>query len=87
MSACHAGRHGRRAAALKPGSVAHGLHGLQLDTVVARAGGKTVTLQVGTVNQVKATGLTFLVTATNGGDFTEFDVPVKVTIGTGDTRS
>ena len=71
----------------KPGSVAHGLHGLRLDTVVARAGdGKTDTMQVGTVNQVKITGLTFLVTATNGGDFTEFDVPVKITIGTGDSK-
>jgi len=71
----------------KPGSVAHGRHGLQLDTVVAKSSsGKLTTLQVGTVNQVKVTGLTFLVTATNGGDFTEFDVPVKVTIGSGDTQ-
>ena len=28
--------------------------------------------------------MSFLVTATNGGDFTEFNVPVKLTIGTGD---
>jgi hypothetical protein len=71
----------------KPGSATHGLHGLRLDTVVARAGdGTTKTLQVGTVNQVKITGLTFLVTATNGGDFTEFNVGVKVTIGSGDTK-
>ena len=71
----------------KPGSVAHGLHGLRLDTVVARSGdGKTDTMQVGTVNKVNITGLTFLVTATNGGDFTEFDVPVTITIGTGDSK-
>jgi hypothetical protein len=70
----------------KPGSVAHGLHGLKLDTVVARgADGKTVTLQTSTLTPVKATGLSFLVTATNGGNFEEFNVPVKITIGSGST--
>jgi hypothetical protein len=71
----------------KPGSVAHGLHGLKLDTVVARAAdGTTVTLQSSTLTPVKATGLSFLVTATNGGNFPEFDVPVKITIGSGSTK-
>lgn len=71
----------------KPGSVAHGLHGLKLDTVVARgADGKTVTLQSSTLTPVKATGLSFLVTATNGGNFPEFNVPVKITIGSGTTK-
>jgi hypothetical protein len=69
----------------KPGSVAHGLHGLKLDTVVAQSGDKTVTLSATSTTPVKAAGLTFLVTATNGGNFTEFDVQVKITIGTGDT--
>jgi hypothetical protein len=70
----------------KPGSAAHGLHGLKLDTVVARsADGTTVTLQASTLTPVKATGLSFLVTATNGGNFPEFDVPVKITIGSGNT--
>jgi hypothetical protein len=70
----------------KPGSVANGLHGMKLDTVVAQSGdGKTVTLQPSTVTPVKATGLTFLVTTTNGGNFSEFDVEVKITIGSGDT--
>jgi hypothetical protein len=71
----------------KPGSVTHGLHGLTLDTVVARdSAGKTTTLQTGTVNKVKASGLTFLITATNGGNYTEFNIPVKVTIGSGKTK-
>jgi hypothetical protein len=71
----------------KPGNVAHGLHGLKLDTVVARgADGKTVTLQSSALTPVKATGLSFLVTATNGGNFTEFNVPVKITIGSGTTK-
>jgi hypothetical protein len=70
----------------KPGSVAHGLHGLNLVTVVARSGdGKTVTLQPSTLTPVKATGLSFLVTAHNGGNFTEFNVLVKITIGSGST--
>jgi hypothetical protein len=69
----------------KPGSVAHGLHGLKLDTVVAQSGSKTVTLSATSTTPVTAAGLTFLVTATNGGNFTEFDVQVKITIGTGDT--
>ena len=69
----------------KPGSsVGHGLHGLQLDTVVARFdNGKTVTLQAGSVNTVKVQNLSFLVTAHNGGNYTETDIPVTVTIGTG----
>jgi hypothetical protein len=68
----------------KPSSAAHGLHGLKLDTVVAKEGdGKLVTLQAGTVNAVKVHGMSFLVSATNGGDFTEFNIPVKLTIGTG----
>jgi hypothetical protein len=68
----------------KPGSVAHGLHGLTLDTVVAKDGaGHTTTLHAGTVNKVKASGLTFLITATNGGNFTEFSIPVVVKIGSG----
>jgi hypothetical protein len=68
----------------KPSSAAHGLHGLKLDTVVAKQGdGKLVTLQAGTVNAVKVHGMSFLVSATNGGDFTEYNVPVKLTIGTG----
>jgi hypothetical protein len=70
---------------LKPGSVAHGLHGLKLDTVVAQSGDKTVTLQATSTTPVKAAGLTFLVTATNGGNFTEFNVQVKITIGSGST--
>jgi hypothetical protein len=71
----------------KPGSVAHGLHGLVLDTVVARdSAGKTTTLHAGTVNKVKASGLTFLITATNGGNFTEFNIPVKLTIGSGKNK-
>jgi hypothetical protein len=72
---------------LKPGAATHGLHGLKLDTVVAKdSSGKLTTLQVGTVNKVKTAGLTFLVSATNGGNYTEFNVPVKITIGTGDTK-
>ena len=72
---------------LKPGSVAHGLHGLALVTVVAKdSSGKLTTLQVGTVNKVKASGLTFLITAKNGGNYTEYNVPVKVTIGSGSTK-
>ncbi|MFL6049793.1 MAG: hypothetical protein ACJ738_08445 [Gaiellales bacterium] len=68
----------------KPSSAAHGLHGLSLDTVVAKQGdGKLVTLQPGTVNAVKVHGMSFLITATNGGDFTETNVGVKLTIGTG----
>jgi hypothetical protein len=70
---------------LKPGNVAHGLHGLKLDTVVAQSGDQTVTLQATSTTPVKAAGLTFLVTATNGGNFTEFDVQVKIKIGTGDS--
>jgi hypothetical protein len=68
----------------KPSSAAHGLHGLSLNTVVAKQGdGKLVTLQAGTVNAVKVHGMSFLISATNGGDFTETDVVVKLTIGTG----
>jgi hypothetical protein len=68
----------------KPGSVGHGLHGLQLNTVVARfENGKTVTLQAGSVNTVKVQNLSFLVTAQNGGNYTETNIPVTVTIGTG----
>ncbi len=71
----------------KPGSVAHGLHGLNLVTVVARSGdGKTVTLQSSSLTPVKATGLSFLVTAHNGGNFTEFNVLVKLTIGSGSSQ-
>ena len=66
------------------GGATHGLHGLSLNTVVAKEGdGKLVTLQAGTVNAVKVHGMSFLITATNGGDFTETDVVVKLTIGTG----
>jgi hypothetical protein len=65
-------------------SAAHGLHGLSLNTVVAKEGdGTLVTLQAGTVNTVKVHGMSFLITASNGGDFTEFSVPVTLTIGTG----
>ncbi|HEX2589198.1 MAG TPA: hypothetical protein VHL51_13080 [Gaiellales bacterium] len=72
---------------LKPGAATHGLHGLKLDTVVAKdSSGKLTTLQVGTVNKVKTSGLTFLVSASNGGNYTEFNVPVKITIGSGDTK-
>jgi hypothetical protein len=68
----------------KPSSAAHGLHGLSLNTVVAKEGdGTLVTLQAGTVNTVKVHGMSFLVSATNGGDFTETNVVVKLTIGTG----
>jgi len=68
----------------KPSSAAHGLHGLSLNTVVAKEGdGKLVTLQAGTVNAVKVHGMSFLITASNGGDFTEYNIPVKLTIGTG----
>ena len=68
----------------KPSSAAHGLHGLSLNTVVAKQGdGTLVTLQAGTVNTVKVHGMSFLITATNGGDFTETNVVVKLTIGTG----
>ena len=56
--------------------------------MVAKQGdGKMVTLQAGTVNTVKVHGMTFLVTATNGGDFTEFNIPVTLTLGRGTTRS
>ena len=70
---------------LKPGAQANGLHGISLDSTVAQSGGKSVTLRPGgEVNQVKASeDLTFVVTATNGGDFQEFDIPVKVTLGEG----
>ncbi len=68
----------------KPSSAAHGLHGLSLNTVVAKQGdGSLVTLQAGTVNTVKVHGMSFLISATNGGDFTETNVVVKLTIGTG----
>ena len=68
----------------KPSSATHGLHGLSLNTVVAKQGdGTLVTLQAGTVNTVKVHGMSFLVSATNGGDFTETNVVVKLTIGTG----
>jgi hypothetical protein len=68
----------------KPSSGAHGLHGLSLNTVVAKQGdGTLVTLQAGTVNTVKVHGMSFLISATNGGDFTETNVVVKLTIGTG----
>ena len=72
---------------LKPGSQGSGLHGMSLDSTVAQSGGKSVTLRPGgEVNQVKAsTDLTFVVTATNGGDFQEFDIVVKVTLGEGST--
>jgi hypothetical protein len=71
----------------KPGSVAHGLHGLTLGTVIAKDGaGQTTTLHAGTVNKVKASGLTFLVTATNGGHYTEFNIPVVITIGSGKNK-
>jgi hypothetical protein len=71
----------------KPGAVTHGLHGLKLDTVVAKdSSGKLTTLQAGTVNKVKTAGLTFLISATNGGNYTEFNIPVKITIGSGDTK-
>ena len=41
--------------------------------MVAKQGdGKLVTLQAGTVNAVKVHGMSFLITATNGGDFTEY---------------
>ena len=68
-------------------SAAHGLHGLSLNTVVAKQGdGKLVTLQAGTVNAVKVQGMSFLITASNGGDFTEYNIPVKLTIGTGSNQ-
>ena len=68
----------------KPSSATHGLHGLSLNTVVAKQGdGTLVTLQAGTVNTVKVHGMSFLISATNGGDFTETNVVVKLTIGTG----
>ena len=52
--------------------------------MVAKQGdGKLVTLQAGTVNAVKVHGMSFLITASNGGDFTEYNIPVKLTIGTG----
>ena len=68
-------------------SAAHGLHGLSLNTVVAKQGdGKLVTLQAGTVNAVKVHGMSFLITASNGGDFTEYNIPVTLTIGTGSNQ-
>ena len=72
---------------LKPGAQGNGLHGMSLDSTVAQSGGKSVTLRPGgEVNQVKASSdLTFVVTATNGGDFQEFDIPVKVTLGEGNS--
>ena len=46
----------------KPSGATHGLHGLSLNTVVAKEGdGKLVTLQAGTVNAVKVHGMSFLV--------------------------
>lgn len=69
---------------LKPATAAHGLHGLSLDTVIAESGSKTVTLQAGQVNQVTAAAdLKFLISATNGGNFEELDVPVMLTLGSG----
>ena len=70
---------------LKPGAQGSGLHGMSLDSTVAQSGGNSVTLRPGgEVNQVKASSdLTFVVTATNGGDFQEFDIVVKVTLGEG----
>jgi len=69
---------------LKPGPV-NGLHGMSLDTVIVQSGGKSITLRPGgEVNQVPAaTDLVFVVSATNGGNFQEFNVPVKVTLGEG----
>ena len=73
---------------LKPGAQGSGLHGMSLDSTVAQSGGNSVTLRPGgEVNQVKASSdLTFVVTATNGGDFQEFDIVVKVTLGEGSKR-
>jgi hypothetical protein len=69
---------------LKPGAVT-GLHGMSLDTVIVQTGGKSITLRPGgDVNQVPAaTDLVFVVSATNAGKFQEFNVPVKITLGSG----
>ena len=69
---------------LKPGAV-KGLHGMSLDTVIVQTGGKSITLRPGgDVNQVPAsTDLVFVVSATNGGNFQEFNVPVTIRLGTG----
>jgi hypothetical protein len=69
---------------LKPGAV-RGLHGMSLETVIVQTGGKSITLRPGgDVNQVPAsTDLVFVVSAKNGGNFQEFNVPVKITLGTG----
>jgi hypothetical protein len=73
---------------IKPGSGGQGgggLHGLSLDSVIARSGGKNVTLLPGgDINTVTATtDLVFVVSATNGGNFQEFDIPVVLKLGSG----
>jgi hypothetical protein len=69
----------------KPGSARSGLHGMSIDSVIAQNDGKNVTLRPGgEVNQVKATtSLVFVVSALNGGNFQEFDIPVTVRLGSG----
>jgi hypothetical protein len=68
---------------LRPSTAARGLHGLSLVSVTFNPGGKV--LQPGsTVNHVPAQdGTTVVVAARNGGQFTEYDIPVKLTFGTG----
>jgi hypothetical protein len=70
----------------KPGATVSGLHGMSIDSVIAQSDGKNVTLKPGgEVNQVKAsTSLVFVVSALNGGNFQEFDIPVTVRLGSGD---
>jgi hypothetical protein len=63
---------------LHPGSV-KGVHGTQMGSVVASPGGNT--LQPGPTNQVKGNkDLVFVVSVRNSGNFTEVDVPVKLTL-------
>jgi hypothetical protein len=62
---------------LHPGSV-KGVHGTQMGSVVATPAN---TLQPGPTNQVKGNkDLVFVVSVKNSGNFTEVDVPVKLTL-------
>ncbi|MGZ4430085.1 MAG: hypothetical protein ACXVYV_00420 [Gaiellales bacterium] len=71
---------------LKPGVTRHGLHGLSLDTVIVQPGGQTLR-PGGVVNQVKVSdNLKFVITATNGGQFQEVNIPVVLTLGTGSSK-
>jgi hypothetical protein len=68
---------------LHPRVARSGLHGLSLDSVVVQPGGASLH-SGGAVNQVKVSdNLAFVVTATNGGNFQEVQVPVRITLKRG----